>query len=35
MLDRGSDTLIMTGAKDSQPDETQHHQVRMQAYLRR
>jgi len=31
MLDRGSDTLIMTGAKDSQPDEDTNITLRMQA----
>lgn len=31
MLDRGSDTLIMTGAKDSQPDNDTNITLRMQA----
>ena len=31
MLDRGSDTLIMTGAKDSQPDGETNITMRMQA----
>jgi hypothetical protein len=31
MLERGSDTLVMTGSKDSQPDEDTNVTLRMQA----